>query len=71
MFVITNYGIIMKERKVMSFNLDPRIKKMLKKILIPHYQKSSISKINQSDIIEALIIEDAERVKSLNSVEDK
>ena len=71
MFVLTNYGIIMKERKVMSFNLVPNIKRVLKKTLIPHYQKSSMSKINQSDVIEKLVLEDAERVKSLNSVEDK
>jgi len=57
----------MKERKVMSFNLVPGVKKALKKTLIPHYQKTSISKINQSDIIEKLVLEDAERVKLLNS----
>ena len=61
----------MKDRKVMSFNLVPNIKRVLKKTLIPHYQKLSMSKINQSDIIEKLVLEDAERVKSLNSVEDK
>jgi hypothetical protein len=57
----------MKERKVMSFNLVPSIKRVLKKTLIPYYQKTSISKINQSDIIEKLVLEDAERVKLLNS----
>ena len=71
MFVLTNYGIIMKERKVMSFNLVPNIKRVLKKTLIPHYQKSSMSKINQSDVIEKLVLEDAERVKSLNSAAGK
>ena len=60
----------MKERKVMSFNLVPAVKRVLKKTLIPHYQKTSISKINQSDVIEKLVLEDAERVKSLNSAEN-
>ena len=61
----------MKDRKVMSFNLVPAVKKALKKTLIPHYQKSSMSKINQSDVIEKLVLEDAERVKSLNSAAGK
>jgi hypothetical protein len=57
----------MKERKVMSFNLVPAVKRVLKKTLIPHYQKTSISKINQSDVIEKLVLEDAERVKRLEN----